>query len=309
MRIVRSFDGYEADADLLLTIGVFDGVHLGHRAVLSRLSSLRRPGTLVGALTFERHPLAFLRPDQAPRNITTVDEKINLLAACGLDILFLLPFDERIANLDAAVFLREVLHRRLRTRALIVGAGWRFGKGRGGDVALAERMLGPLGCLVEAAPVVECDGEKVSSSRIRRLIAECRFGRADELLGSPYTVRGIVTTGEGRGHRLGFPTANLAVPADKLLPPPGVYDTQARHDGVTYRALTSIGDKPTFGGSELIVETYLLDFSRSIYGEQVSLSGWRFVRAQERFPSAQALIDQMHRDVEAVAATHPPRVP
>ncbi len=299
MRIVRSIDTYEADADLLLSIGVFDGVHIGHRAVLSRLCALRSGKALVGAFTFEHHPQQFLNPERAPKCLTTLDEKINLLAGCGLDVLFLLPFDERIQSVPAEAFLKDILLRRLRTRALIVGAEWRFGKGREGDVALARSVLTAQGCAFEAAPLLERDGELVSSSRIRSLIGEMRFEQADSLLGSSYRVRGIVTTGDGRGHELGYPTANLAIIAEKLIPPAGVFATLAHHSGATYPSVTSIGDKPTFGGSELTVETSLPGFDRSIYGDQLALTKWRFLRAQERFPDRASLVKQIALDVKA----------
>lgn len=297
MRIVRSIDSYEAGADLLLSIGVFDGVHVGHRTVLSRLQALRRPGTIVGALTFEHHPQEFLQPEHAPKCLTTLDEKINLLARCGLDVLFLIPFDERIQSITAETFLVRVLLERLRTRALIVGDQWRFGKGRDGDVALANRVLSARGCVFEAAPLLERDGEKVSSSRIRSLISEMQFAQADALLGSPYQVRGVVVTGDGRGHELGYPTANLAVSREKLIPPDGVYATVAHHEGKARASVTSIGDKPTFERRELAVETFLPGFDTSIYGDQVALTKWRFIRKQERFATAQELIAQISRDV------------
>ncbi len=303
MRVVTSLDNYVAEADLLLSIGVFDGVHVGHRSVLERLTHARRPGAIAGALTFQQHPQAFLQPGHAPAAITTADEKINLLAGCGLDVLFLLPFDGRIQQLEPQAFLEDMLVKRLRTRLLIVGDQWRFGKGRSGDVGLAQRVLNSHGCAFEAEPLIGRDGEKISSSRIRELILRCEFAAADDLLGSPYEVRGIVRTGDGRGHVLGYPTANLAIASEKLIPPEGVYACQAHHAGKTYTAVTSIGDKPTFGGeSGLTVETYILDFSASIYGEQLTLSRWRYLRAQRRFDSVPALVAQMAADVAAAVA-------
>jgi riboflavin kinase/FMN adenylyltransferase len=300
MQIIRNIDDYVADADLLLSIGVFDGVHRGHRAVLGDLVRRRSPGHVAAALTFERHPQAFLQPGSAPKSITTNDEKINLLDACGLDILFLLPFDERLANLEAEAFLRDVLLARLRTRLLVVGDNWRFGKGRTGDCGLARRVLEAEGCRFEAAPLVGADGDKISSSRIRTLIETRHFDEADDLLGSPYAVHGIVTSGDGRGHALGFPTANLTVAPDKLVPPDGVYSASARLDGKEHVAVVSIGTKPTFDGTASVIEAYMLDFRSSIYGEQLCLSRWGFVRDQERFDGADALIAQIALDVAAV---------
>lgn len=300
MQINRSIDDYDRADDLLLSIGVFDGVHVGHRAVLRSLVDQRGSGTLAAALTFERHPQAFLHPENAPKAITTADEKVNLLDACGLDVLFLLPFDERIAGMAPVFFLRDVLLRRLHTKLLVVGENWRFGKGRSGDAALAKRVLETEGCRFESAELTESGGEKISSSRIRSLIEERRFGEADQLLGSPYVVRGLVTAGEGRGHVLGFPTANLAIPEEKLIPLDGVYGAIARHDGVDLESVVSIGSKPTFGGTARTVEVYLLDFNRSIYGDQLALREWSFVREQERYDGAEELIRQIDRDVTAV---------
>lgn len=297
MRIVRSLESYQADADLLLSIGVFDGVHIGHRAVLSKLLAARKQHDIVGAMTFERHPQEFLHPGQAPKAITTVDEKINLLAACGLDLLFLLQFDERIQTLSAETFLQGILIDKLRTRRLIVGDQWRFGKDRTGDVELARKIFEEHHRAFEAAPLLERDGEKVSSSRIRALVLDRRFEAADTLLGCEYQVRGIVQTGDGRGQVLGFPTANLNIPPEKLIPPSGVYACTAQHNGKFLRAVTSIGDKPTFGGGEFAVEVYLLDFNQSIYGDQLTLMHWHFLREQQRFAGAADLIRQMREDV------------
>ena len=305
MQIVRSLDAYHADEGLLLTIGVFDGVHIGHRAVLERLRAHRAPGVVAGALTFEHHPQAFLHPGHAPKALTTLAEKINLLDTCGLDALFLLPFDERIQQLSAETFLTDVLLARLRTRMLIVGGNWRFGKDREGDVALARRVLERAGCTFEVEDLLTRDGERVSSSRIRQLIEERRFTQADELLGSRYTLRGLVTGGDGRGHLLGFPTANLEISAEKLIPPQGVYGAVARHDGTDHRSVVSIGDKSTFGEHDVAVEAYVLDFDRSIYGEQLALRDFRFVREQQKFKSAEALVEQIQRDVAHVRGLPP----
>ncbi len=304
MFIVRNIDGYTADADLFLSIGVFDGVHAGHRLVLDRLMRHRRPGAIVGAMTFERHPQDFFHPGKGPKSITTVEEKVNLLDGCGLDVLFLLPFDERIQLLSAEEFLNELLIQRLRTRMLVVGERWRFGKDRTGDCEVARRVLQAVGCAFEATPLLERNGEKVSSSHIRDLIKSHAFGEADSLLGTPFTIRGCVRSGEGRGHRLGYPTANLDVAADKLLPPHGVYAATARYDGTDYTAVVSIGDKPTFGGSGTVVEAYLIDFHLSIYGDQLVLRELQFLRDQRRYDSPEALVAQMHRDIEAARQLH-----
>ena len=300
MRIVRDIAAYEPDAGLLLSIGVFDGVHIGHREVLTRLIAQRQAGVRIGALTFEQHQQAFLRPGHAPKLLTTVDEKVNLLDTFGLDVLFLLPFDERIQSLSAQDFLTGILLQRMRTRKLVVGEGWRFGKDRAGDCELAKRVLEAAGCRFEAAALLERNGEKVSSSRIRWLIEARRFEQADALLGSPFSVHGIVVHGDGRGHVLGYPTANLALAAEKLLPGDGVYCAAARYDGADYTAVVSIGNKPTFSGADSVVEAYLLDFQRSIYGEQLVLRDWQFLREQRRYDGVHSLVAQIELDVRSV---------
>jgi riboflavin kinase/FMN adenylyltransferase len=300
MHIVRNLEGYAADADLLLTIGVFDGVHTGHRAVLRQLLAQRRAGVIVGVLTFDHHPQEFLHPGHAPWLVTTVEEKINLLDACGIDVLFLLPFDERIQSMPAEIFLRDVLLKRLRTKLLVVGDNWRFGRNRTGDRTLAKRVFDEAGSAFEASPLLESDGDKISSSRIRTLIEQREFELADKLLGTPYTLNCVVRLGDGQGHVLGFPTVNLTVPPGKLVPPAGVYAAVAHHGGRDYRAAVSIGDKPTYGGSESVVEVHLLGFDRSIYGEMVSVRAWRFLREQQWFASKDELAAAIRRDVAMV---------
>jgi riboflavin kinase/FMN adenylyltransferase len=304
MVIVRNIAAHSADVDLVLTIGVFDGVHIGHRAVLRELFARRKPGAAVGVLTFDHHPQEFLHPGHAPWLLTTAEEKINLLDACGIDVLFLIPFDEHVQSMPAEIFLRDVLLSRLRTKLLVVGENWRFGRNRTGDCALARREFETAGSVFEAAPLLEEDGEKVSSSRIRGLIEQRRFDVADRLLGSPFTLRGSVRLGDGQGHVLGFPTVNLNISYGKLVPPAGVYAATAHHEGSDYRAAVSIGDKPTFGGSESVVEVHLLDFDRSIYGDCVAIRDWRFLREQRWFATKVELAEAIRADVKAVRGSH-----
>jgi riboflavin kinase / FMN adenylyltransferase len=284
---------------LVLAIGFFDGVHRGHREILRALLRLRRPGERTGVLTFRNHPASFLRPGTEPSLITTLEERVALLGNSGVDDLYLLPFDAAIAGLSAAEFVGRILVETLRVRALAVGENFRFGNGRAGDAALARTLFEPRGSVVVAVPPVMDGAERVSSTRIRAALARGDVGAADALLGAPYTVRGTVVLGEGRGHALGFPTANLALPPQKTLPMDGVYAMSARHDGRDYRGLVSIGDKPTFGGGEKAIEAWLRDFSGTIYGEELSVRDFRFVREQRAFDSVDELVLQMQED-----ATH-----
>jgi riboflavin kinase/FMN adenylyltransferase len=292
-------DGASDARPLVLAIGFFDGVHRGHREIIKALLRLRRPGFRAGLLTFPNHPTTYLRPGHAPPLITTLDERINLLASTGIDHVYLVPFDERVASIEARRFLEEALVGKLHIRALVFGENFRFGAQARGDAKLAEDVLGEHGVTVEVIPPLLEGGERVSSTRIRAALARGDFDSVNRLLGEPYALHGRVTLGHGRGHDLGFPTANLHVAPEKTLPLDGVYAAVARYDGRDYSALVSIGDNPTFGAGPKTVEVWMLDFSRSIYGEEIIVRDFRFLREQRTFANTDELVAQMHED-----ATH-----
>ena len=299
MKIHHEIEPPATDRPLVLAIGFFDGFHRGHREIVTTLLRARRPGYRAAVLTFRNHPSTHLRPDKVPPLITTVEERVNLLASSGIDELYLVPFDDRIARTDARAFCENVLRGTLGARALVVGENFRFGRERQGDATLARETLGAHGVTVTAvAPLADRD-ERISSTRIRAAILRGDMATADRLLGASYTLRGRIVLGAGRGHDLGFPTANLAVAPDKTLPADGVYETVGRYDGRDYRGLVSIGTNPTFDGTARTVEAWLLDFRQTVYGEELSLRDFRFVREQRRFDSADALLAQMRED-----ATH-----
>jgi riboflavin kinase/FMN adenylyltransferase len=286
---------------LCLAIGVFDGYHLGHQAIVRTLLHTRRAGERTAVMTFAEHPTAFLRPGEEPPQIATFAERINAFTRAGVDETFVLPFDAEFAALTPDVFLSDILVGKLGVRAMVVGSNFRFGAKREGDVAFAAGYLQARGGEAIGVPNVLVDGERVSSTRIRTAIAAGDTSLADRLLGMSYTVRGIVTFGAGRGHDLGFPTANLTIAPEKMLPPDGVYAATGRHDGRDYPGLVSIGTNPTFGGTARTVEAWLLDFTGSMYGEELALRDFRFVREQRRFASVDELLAQMHADSAAVA--------
>jgi len=261
---------------------------------------LRRAGERTAILTFRDHPSAFLRPGQEPPLIATLDERVNAFARAGIDDAYVIPFDANVAGLSPAAFLGDTLIERLNVGAMVVGENFRFGSKRAGDVAFAREYFGERGRDVIAVPNELDGGERVSSTRIRAAIAAADIETADRLLGAPFTVRGLVTFGAGRGHDLGYPTANVAVRPDKLLPPDGVYRATARHDGRDHLGLVSIGTNPTFDGTQRSVEAWLLDFEGSLYGEELALRDFRFVRAQRRFDSVEELVEQMRADAATV---------
>jgi riboflavin kinase/FMN adenylyltransferase len=301
---VPSTEAYRAERarhPLCVAVGVFDGYHLGHQAIVRALLHARRAGERTAVVTFADHPMAHLRPADVPPPIATAAERINAFARAGVDETFVLTFDERVAGLSPEAFLDDVLVTGLGARALVVGANFRFGANRVGDVAFAQAHLAAQGREAIGVPNVLVDGERVSSTRVRAAIASGDLAAADRMLGQSYTLRGIVAFGAGRGHDLGFPTANVVVPPQKMLPPDGVYTTTARYDGRDYPGLVSIGTNPTFDGTARTVEAWLRDFDGSLYGEELALRDLRYVREQRRFASAEELLDQMRRDAEAVA--------
>ncbi|MDB5040852.1 MAG: bifunctional riboflavin kinase/FAD synthetase [Candidatus Eremiobacteraeota bacterium] len=300
MKIHHTLPDHAPERPRVVAIGFFDGFHRGHRAIVRETLRRRRPGERTAVLTFREHPAAFLRPGTEPPLIATLEERINAFARAGIDETYVLTFDASIASLAPDQFLDETLVKRIGARVMVVGANFRFGSKRAGDVAFAQAHLSARGREMVPVPNELDGGERVSSTRIRLAIAAGDLEEADRLLGAPFTVRGAVTFGAGRGHDLGYPTANIAVPPRKLLPPDGVYRITGRHDGRDYPGLVSIGTNPTFDGAARTVEAWLLDFNGGLYGEELALRDFRFVRAQQRFASVEELIAQMQLDAATV---------
>jgi len=288
-----------SERPLVLAIGFFDGFHRGHREIARRTLRIRRPGWRSGVLTFSNHPATHLRPGTEPPLISTPQERLDLFASAGFDECFFVRFDDRIATLEPQAFL-DILVERLHVAGVAVGATFRFGHKRAGDTALMADYLARHDATFIGVEPIAHDGERISSTRIRTLVAAGELARADELLaGTGYEIRGPVEIGEGRGHALGFPTANLRVP-EKLLPKDGVYSAVARHDGRDHAALVSIGTNPQFGGQRRTVEAWLRDFQQSIYGRELALRDLRWVREQRLFADVGELIEQMQLDRAAV---------
>jgi riboflavin kinase/FMN adenylyltransferase len=293
-----------------VTIGAYDGVHLGHQALLGELHARAEADGLTSVVvTFDRHPAAVVRPDSAPLLLCDLDQKLELLAATGVDRTVVVPFDTERANESAEEFVQEILVRGLDARLVVVGEDFHFGHGRKGNVALLREMGDEAGFVVEgvsleAAPDGSAEaGHPVSSTRIRGLIAEGRVEEAAALLGRPHQLRGPVVHGDNRGAtELGFPTANLDIPATIAIPAIGIYaGWYDRADGTRWPAAISVGKRPTFYGVDgnLLVEAYLLDFSGDLYGEQGRLSFVGRLRPELAFESVDDLVAQMLEDVDA----------
>ena len=259
-------------------------------------------GGTSGVITWDRHPAATLRPDKMPPLLASQERKIELIEDMGADLVVVLPFDERLSHLSPEDFARQVLASGLNATHVFVGANWRFGHKAAGDVPQLESLGKELGFAVEGVGLQTVAGEPVSSSRVRRAVADGDMVSARALLGRPFDVDGVVVRGAARGKGLGFPTANLDIDPALARPPIGVYAGVAHVNGSRHSAAINIGVNPTFGGergtSPVNVEAYILDFSNDIYDEVVRLEFWKHLRDEKRFDSVDDLVAQMHLDVE-----------
>ena len=282
------------------TVGTFDGVHLGHWEVLREISRrARRTGRPSVLITFWPHPLRVVKPEVAPRLLTTSIEKKEILAQTGLDYAVFLPFTRRLSRYTPRRFVEEILVARMRVRELVIGYDHGFGRGRSGDAETLGAMGAELGFGVEVVPPIVAGGGPVSSSRIRKALLAGEVRAAHVGLGRPYSLRGVVVKGDGRGRHLGFPTANLQISdSQKLVPREGIYAVRAKVPAGTCDGALHIGPRPTFPGSPATIEVHLLDCSANLYGTEVQLELIERLRGVRPFASAADLIDQMTRDVQ-----------
>jgi riboflavin kinase/FMN adenylyltransferase len=270
-----------------LAVGEFDGVHLGHREVIRGADTV---------LTFEPHPRTVVAPDSAPKLLTTLAIKADLIAAQGVRELVVIPFDGSFAAQTAQEFVDHVLVATLGAEHVSVGENFRFGNRARGDAALLRAQDAFVTRVVE---MVELDGEIISSTHVRGLVAVGDVAAAGRFLGAPFHMRGTVAHGDKRGRTLGFPTANLVPKPGLVVPGHGIYACRARVGGEEHLAATNVGVRPTFKtGRGLLVEAYLLDFDGDIYGEELELDFLQRLRGEKRFDSVETLVAQMHRDVE-----------
>lgn len=302
---MRVFRGHSrpVPAPVVLAIGNFDGVHLGHAALIKRLAdAAARLQLAPTVLTFEPHPREFFAPASAPARLSTLREKLELLAECGVSQVMISRFNAAFAALSADQFIEQVLVRGLRLRHLIIGDDFRFGSGRTGDFALLQTAGQRFGFGVEAMGSVMVDGERVSSSGVRRALAAGDMAHAARLLGRPYVIDGQVTHGDKIGRQLGFATANLRIKHNPL-PMTGVFAVEV--GGLGERALpgvANLGIRPTVGGTRPLLEVHLFDFDRDIYGAHIAVRFVRKLRDEQRFPNFDALKAQIAADAAAARA-------
>jgi riboflavin kinase / FMN adenylyltransferase len=285
MRVTEFTDA--APGPRAIAVGTFDGVHVGHREVIGDADTV---------LTFEPHPVAVIAPSHMPKLLTPLAVKAEIIASLGVAELLVIRFDAAFAARTAKQFIDEVLVERLTARSVSIGENFRFGAGAGGDAALltADRRFE-----ARVVPLREVDGEIVSSSQIRSLIAAGEVARAAVLLGDPFQLRAVVVSGDERGRDLGFPTANLIPPVGLVCPGHGVYACLA--NGLP--AAVNIGVRPTFGtGRAELIEAFLIDFDGDLYGQELRLHFLQRLRGEQRFATVEALVAEMHRDVERTRA-------
>lgn len=304
MSVLRLTPQTRLDKPCVATIGFFDGVHRGHRHLIRRVTEeARRLQMASVAVTFDRHPRQVVQADYVPQLLTTLDEKLSLLAATGIDLAVVLPFDRQMASLSAHDFMRDVLKGQLCVERLVTGYDNRFGHGRTDGFDDYVRYGREMGMEVVCHDAFLPDGLRVSSSAIRRALADGDVRGASAMLGRDYAMAGRVVSGFRMGRTMGFPTANLDLTGNTLLlPQKGVYATRAFIDDspTALMGMTNIGCRPTFEGDTLTVETHLIDFRGDLYGHTLRLCFIDRIRGEERFGSEEALAAQLARDRQAV---------
>jgi riboflavin kinase / FMN adenylyltransferase len=305
MKVYRGLAEAEGNIPLSsVTIGTLDGVHLGHQALAAlAIEKARAAGAASLAITWDRHPSETLRPEHAPLLLSSLDRKLELLEKTGLDGTLVLAFDRELSSWSPERFVTSVLVDGVHAESVVVGSDWRFGHRAAGDVPLLMELGREHGFEAEGVKLVEVAGGPVSSSRVRQAVANGDVVLARTLLGRAFDFDGTVVPGDARGKSLGIPTANLPLGPRMAYPLQGVYAGRARAAGRWYAAAINVGVNPTFGGDPLSspprIEAYLLEFEGDLYGQTVRVEFWRRLRDETKFDSAEALVEQIERDVDA----------
>jgi riboflavin kinase/FMN adenylyltransferase len=298
MRLDTELAEFATDRDTELTIGVFDGVHRGHRHLIDQVvKEAAETDRLSGVITLRNHPSSVLDPNFTPNYLTTVDERLRLLGELGVDLVIPITFDRELSLLSARDFVGR-LRKHLRMAGLLVGSDFTLGHKREGDLKMLHRLGGEMGFSLQVASVLTDGDRTVKSTTIRQAVAQGDVSRASKMLGRTFSLPGVVVKGVGRGKTLGFPTANLEPPAGTAIPMDGIYATWASIDGVAYMAATSIGRRPTFDEDNRTVEAFILDFDGDLYGREVRLEFVRRLRDELKFEAVEDLQAQVDIDVD-----------
>ncbi len=303
MRLFHGTDNAEIARPTVLTLGVFDGLHLGHQLIMQTVVERARcSGAVPTVITFDPHPRAVLHPASAPPLLQTFDQKIEGFGVMGIEQSIVVRFTKQFAQISAEQFLRDVVRERLQAREVYLGCGFAFGRHREGNIQLLREASERLGFDADEVPEVRLRGQRISSSRIRELLSEGRVNLARRMLGRPYGVEGRVVRGYERGRTIGFPTANLQ-PQNRVIPRRGVYVTATLIEGNWRRSVTNVGTRPTFENeAEPSIETYVMDWSGDLYGDVVRVRFLRRLRAEQKFNSVDELKRRIKADVERAAS-------
>ncbi len=297
MLVEDELAGFSPQRDTALTIGVFDGVHLGHKKLIAELlKQAAQHDRLSGVVTFRQHPEEVLSPKKNLPFLTDIETRVSLLEKEGVDFIVPLSFTKELAELGARNFI-GLVQKQLKMRGLVIGSDFALGKGREGNPEALEKLGREMGFSVTVVPPLMIDGEVVSSTTIRKAMAAGDMKKVRNLSDRYFRLHGKVITGTGRGETLGFPTANLNVNSGQALPPDGVYAGQARINGKLYHTMTNVGRNPTFGKNERTVEAYLVDYSGDLYGQDLTVDFVARIRDEKKFHNVEDLKKQVAEDV------------
>ena len=299
MKIFHGTDNAGITRGTVLTLGVFDGLHLGHQRIMQTVvESAAAIDAVPTVITFDPHPRAVLHLDKAPPLLQTLDQRLANFEVLGIKQTIVIRFDREFADTDAETFLADIVHERLQAREVFLGKGFFFGKNRGGNIELLREMSRRLGFFADEVAEVRLRGQRISSSKIRNLLAEGKVNLARRMLGRPYGVEGQIIHGLQRGRTIGFPTANLH-PHNRVIPKFGVYATATLIDGVWRRSITNVGIRPTFDdGQTPSIESYIFDFDGDLYGDVLRVRFLHRIRDERKFASIDELRAQIRRDTE-----------
>jgi len=298
MRLFHGTDNAEIQRPTVLTLGVFDGLHLGHQLIMRTIvERARATGAVPTVITFDPHPRAVLHPESAPPLLQTLDQKVEGFGVLGIEQTIVIRFTPEFSMIRAEDFLRDVVQERLHAKEVYLGCGFAFGHNREGNIELLRRVSTNLGFIADEVPEVRLRNQRVSSSRIRQLLTNGNVNLARRLLGRPYGVEGLIERGAQRGAGLGFPTANLH-PHNRVIPSNGVYVTGTLIEGQWRRSVTNVGVRPTFGAeTEPSVETFVMNWSGDLYGDVVRVRFLHRLRDERKFGSLEELKSQIGKDV------------
>jgi len=297
MEVIKGFENFSSFSNnSIVAIGNFDGVHLGHQKILQLLAKKAKKYALPSlVLTFSPHPEKILG-EKRIKMIQTLDQRVREIKKFDIEAVLIVPFDEKFSSLSGQDFIQKIVANTLKAKVVIVGENFRFGKNRGGDISLLNRLASRLNFRVHSIPPVIKEGMIVSSSLIRNFLQEGKIEKANVLLQRYYEIEGKVIKGKSRGKALGFPTANIE--SENEIVPPGVFITTAWIESKTFRALTNVGNRPTFGQQETIIESYIINLNKNLYGEKIRINFIKKIRGEMKFKTPDELSKQIEKDLE-----------